>query len=161
MLAYYYRSPQNETIERVAKLKQQGKTIVIASGVFDLLHVAHIEYLRQAKKQGDYLVVLVESDVRTRQLKGEGRPLWNQEKRRDELLKLGFVDEVLILPPDFNTPVKFEEVITLLRPDVYAVSSHSDHLAAKRKLMRQHGGKVVIVLKKIPGISTTEIVRTK
>src|SRR5258708_3308399 len=132
-LVYYSQSLNKEIIERTQAAKAQGKKIVIASGVFDLLHSAHLEYLKQAKAEGDFLVVLIESDVRTRELKGEGRPIWNQDKRQAEIQKLGFVDEVMILPPEFKNPLRFEEIVVLLAPDVYAESSNSVALDHKRQ----------------------------
>jgi rfaE bifunctional protein nucleotidyltransferase chain/domain len=155
----YYREPiQAEVIARTHEAKKQGKKIVIASGVFDLLHSAHKEYLKKAKEQGDYLVVLVESDVRTKELKGEGRPIWNQAQRKDELSKLPFVDEVMILPPEFKNPLRFEEIVILLAPDIYASSSNSVALDHKQKLMTRYGGEMRIVLQEIPGVSTSAVI---
>lgn len=157
-LPYYTQPPQREVIARVHEAKRMGKKIVIASGVFDLLHQAHREYLKKAKEQGDYLVVLVESDAHTKELKGEGRPIWDQDKRRDELSKLEIVDEVLILPPEFKTPLRFEEIVILLAPDVYAESSNSVALDHKKKLMERYGGEMRVVLQEIPGVSTTSAI---
>lgn len=157
-LPYYSQSPQKEVIDRVKQAKGQGKKIVIASGVFDLLHSAHIEYLHKAKEQGDYLVVLVESDARTKELKGEGRPIWNQDKRREEIQKLAIADDVLILPPEFKNPLRFEEIAILLAPDVYAASSTSVALDHKQKLLEKYQGKLAIVLQEIPGVSTTSVI---
>lgn len=154
-LEYYSQSPQKELIERVAQAKAAGKKIVIVSGVFDLLHDAHKEYLKLAKQQGDFLIVLLESDQRTKEMKGEGRPIWNQEKRKEEIEKLGIADEVLILPPEFKNPLRYEEIVILLTPDVYAESSNSVALDHKEALMHKYGGKLVVVLQEIPGVSTT------
>lgn len=156
-LPYYSLSPQKEIIERARSAKEQGKRIVIASGVFDLLHEAHVTYLTKAKQQGDHLIVLVESDIRTKELKGEGRPVWNQDKRRDAILNLHMADDVLILPPEFKNPLRFEEIVILLAPDVYAESSNSVALDHKIKLLEKYKGKVEIVLQEIPGVSTTTI----
>ncbi len=157
-LPFYSQSPQRESIARVHEAKKMGKKVVIASGVFDLLHDAHREYLRKAKEQGDYLVALVESDVRTKELKGEGRPIWDQVKRADEIRKLGIADEVMILPPEFKTPLRFEEIVILLAPDVYAESSSSVALDHKAKLMTRYGGEMKVVLQEIPGVSTTAVI---
>lgn len=159
-LPYYSQSPQKEILERVKQAKDSGKKIVIASGVFDLLHSAHKLYLQKAKEQGDFLVVLVESDQRTKELKGENRPIWNQEKRRDEIQKLGIANEVLILPPEFKNPLRFEEITLLLAPDIYAVSSNSVALDHKKKMMEKYQGEMKIVLDEIPGISTTQILQS-
>lgn len=157
-LAYYTLPEQLGVIDRADKAKQEGKKIVIASGVFDLLHVAHKQYLENAKRQGDWLIVLIESDIRTKELKGEGRPIWNQEKRQAEIQKLPFVDDVLILPPEFSNPLRFEEITILLAPDIYAVSSNSVALDHKQKLMEKYHGQMKIVLEEVPGISTTMLI---
>lgn len=158
-LAHYSRSPQKEVIARAQNAKKKGKKIVIASGVFDLLHSAHTEYLKNAAKQGDFLVVLVESDERTRQMKGESRPIWDQEKRMGEVKKLSCVDEVLLLPVEFTNPLRYEEIVILLAPDVYAASSNSIALHHKEKMMKKYGGELRVVLQEIPGISTTKLLR--
>lgn len=157
-LEYYSFPEQQAVIDRANQAHQQGKKVVIASGVFDLLHEAHLQYLRKAREQGDWLIVLVESDERTRELKGEGRPIWNQGKRKEEILKLGFVDDVLILPPDFKNPLRFEEIVILLAPDVYAVSSNSVALDHKDKQMKKYNAEMRIVLQEIPGVSTTNLI---
>jgi bifunctional ADP-heptose synthase (sugar kinase/adenylyltransferase) len=105
-------------------------------------------------------VVLVESDQRTKELKGENRPIWNQEKRREEIQKLRIANEVLILPPEFKNPLRFEEITILLAPDIYAVSSNSVALDHKKKMMEKYQGEMKIVLDEIPGISTTQILQS-
>lgn len=158
-LEYYRELEQQGTIQRAAEAKQRGKKIVIASGVFDLFHEGHREYLRRAKDAGDYLIVLIESDSRTREMKGEGRPIWDQERRKKEVQSLPFVDDVMILPPEFKNPLRYEEIVILLAPDVYAESSHSVALEHKQKLMEKYGGRVEIVLNEIPNISTSIILQ--
>ena len=59
----------------IEELKLQGKKVVFTNGCFDILHVGHLRYLNEAKKQGDILIVGVNSDSSVRQLKGEGRPI--------------------------------------------------------------------------------------
>lgn len=158
-LPYYSQSPQKESVVRAQEAKAAGKKIVIASGVFDLLHTAHIAYLKKAKEQGQYLVVLIESDVRTKELKGEGRPVWNQEQRKEAILKTGIADDVIILPPEFKNPLRFEEIVILLAPDVYAASSNSVALDHKENLMKKYQGELRIVLQEIPGVSTTTLLQ--
>lgn len=161
MLPHYKLSPQKEVIARVASAKLAGKKIVMASGVFDLLHSAHRAYLAAARSHGDFLVVLIESDERTRRLKGVGRPVWPQEKRLAAIKELPEVDEALILPSEFDSLERFEEILGLLEPDIFAVSANSSHLDVKRDLMHRHGGEVQTVLEEIPGISTTALIQQK
>src|SRR5690242_4387163 len=115
------------TIDSIAKicqgLHQAGKTIVLATGFFDLLHVEHSNFLRKAKAVGDILIIAVESDARARQLKGEGRPIEPQTVRCQ---KVGsYADFVIALGDDFNNPAAYESLMAAVRPDVYAVSSHT------------------------------------
>lgn len=156
-LEYYSKEPQRSVIERVAKAKAEGKKIVITSGVFDLLHGAHRAYLEAAKNAGDFLVVLVESDQRTREMKGEGRPIWDQEHRRNAVLDLEVVDEAMILPPEFKNPLRYEEIVILLAPDIYAESSNSIALDHKTKMMAKYQGEMRVVLQEIPNVSTTQL----
>lgn len=160
-LPYYSEPEQVAIIDRAKAAKEQGKKIVIASGVFDLLHDAHKTYLQKSKEAGDYLIVLVESDIRTKELKGEGRPVWDQVKRKQAIQSTGIADDVLILPPEFKNPLRFEEIVILLAPDIYAESSTSTALDHKIKLMEKYQGKVEIVLQEIPGVSTSEILNNQ
>lgn len=86
---------------------------VFTNGCFDILHRGHIEYLRQSKGLGDRLIVGLNSDASVRRLKGESRPINNQEDRATLLKALRFVDEVVIFNAD--TPI---DLITMLRPDI-------------------------------------------
>jgi D-beta-D-heptose 7-phosphate kinase/D-beta-D-heptose 1-phosphate adenosyltransferase len=86
---------------------------VFTNGCFDILHRGHIEYLRQSKGLGDRLIVGLNSDASVRRLKGEGRPINNQEDRAALLRALRFVDEVIVFSAD--TPI---DLITMMRPDI-------------------------------------------
>ena len=74
------------------------KITVLAGGCFDVLHPGHIVFLEKAKKAGDYLVVLLESDKKIRKLKGKGRPVHSQKERAEILSALKSVDSVVCLP---------------------------------------------------------------
>jgi D-beta-D-heptose 7-phosphate kinase/D-beta-D-heptose 1-phosphate adenosyltransferase len=88
-------------------------TTVFTNGCFDILHRGHVEYLRQSKGLGDRLIVGLNSDSSVRRLKGDSRPINNQEDRAALLKALRFVDEVVIF--DEDTPL---ELIKRLRPDI-------------------------------------------
>lgn len=143
--------------ELVIKLKEISKTKkkVLVTGVFDGLHQAHLEFLKQAKASGDYLIVGVESDSRVTQMKGPNRPTNRQESRLAAIKKSGLANFVFILPEKFGTKEEHENLIEKIRPDILAVSSHSLHLEAKKKILNKYGGDVKIVMKHDPGISTT------
>lgn len=134
--------------------------LVLATGVFDLLHPEHRHFLERAQASGEVLLVGVESDVRVRQLKGEGRPVENQETRRQNVASLPAVDGAFVLPEVFDQPEHHLELLKILRPDILAVSSHTPYLENKQKLMSLIGGRVEVVLQENPDVSTTKILET-
>ena len=72
-----------QAAEDAAAEKAAGRTVVLANGIFDLLHVGHVRYLQGARREGDFLIVAVNGDAGTRQLKGEGRPYQPSEERAE------------------------------------------------------------------------------
>lgn len=139
-----------------ATLRNQGRQLVLATGFFDLLHSEHIKFLHKARSCGDTLIVAVESDARARAVKGKGRPVETQLTRCQKLAHLA--DYVIALSDDFNHPQAYDSLMSLLRPSVYAVSSHTSHLAAKRTLTEKYGGQLLVVHPWNPQISTTQII---
>lgn len=93
--------------------KNKGKKIVFTNGCFDILHIGHIEYLNEAKAQGDVLIIGLNSDASIRELKGLDRPINNELDRKEMLLNLKAVDCVQIFRE--QTP---EEIIKLIKPNV-------------------------------------------
>ena len=142
-----------------AKLK--GQTIVLVTGVFDLLHQEHVNFLKKAKAAGNILVVGLETDARVREIKGEKIPINRQAVRLKNLENLHLADYVFLLPQAFNRQGHWENFIATLRPDIYAVSSHTNYLANKRKIMTKFGGVVKIVHQFNPAVSTTQLLNRK
>ena len=97
-----------------SKEELKGKKIIATNGCFDILHVGHLEYLEKSKALGDILVVGLNSDASVKRLKGESRPINNQNDRARMLLGLKPVDYVVIFEED--TAVEFLKAV---RPDVY------------------------------------------
>lgn len=148
------------------KLHAVGRKLVLSTGFFDLLHSEHLNFLRKAKEAGDVLIVAVESDERARILKGEGRPKEPQSLRCQHLLELlstqgKLVDFVLALPPDFDHFEAYDSLMNAVKPSIYAVSSHTDHIKSKTFLVEKYGGHLVVVHDWNPDISTTKILETK
>jgi rfaE bifunctional protein nucleotidyltransferase chain/domain len=108
----------DELARRLSQLKAQGKKIVLANGCFDLIHVGHIRYLREAKARGDILVVALNSDSSIRQLKGSGRPLLEESERAEIIASFEFVDFVTIFDA-----LTVEHVLRRLQPHVHAKGS--------------------------------------
>jgi D-beta-D-heptose 7-phosphate kinase/D-beta-D-heptose 1-phosphate adenosyltransferase len=94
--------------------RTQGERVVFTNGVFDLLHLGHVRYLREARDLGDLLIVAVNSDSSTRRLKGPTRPIIGEGERAETLAALTAVDVVTIF-----ADATAERLVSLLRPDVY------------------------------------------
>lgn len=99
----------------LAAARAHGRTIVLANGIFDLLHVGHVRYLQAAKLEGDVLVAGINSDSSARQLKGPGRPILDERARAELVAALDVVDGVVIFPE-----LNVEALLEAIRPDVHA-----------------------------------------
>lgn len=135
------------------RASMKGRQVVFTNGVFDLLHPGHIDVLLAARKQGDALVVGVNSDASVRRLKGETRPVRTERDRALVLAALAMVDAVVVF--DQDTPL---ELIKALEPDVLVKGGdYTEATVVGAPEVRARGGKVVIV-PLTPGQSTTAIV---
>jgi len=143
-----------KTLKReVDRLRREGKKIAFTNGCFDILHVGHTRYLRQAREKGDVLVLALNSDASVRNIKGDKRPLIPQDERADLLACLEFVDFVTIF--DEPTPL---ELILFLKPDVLIKGGDwAEEQVVGREEVKSWGGTVAII-PEIPGASTTNIV---
>ena len=129
--------------------------MVWTNGCFDLLHVGHIRSFRDAKALGDILVVGINSDATVRSLKGDARPVVNQEDRAELIAALEMVDYVTIF--DEPTPVA---AITRLRPDIHCKGAEYADGARpfpERETVLSYGGRIRF-LPFHPGRSTTDLV---
>ncbi len=143
-----------ELLQAVWELRQQGKKIVFTNGCFDLLHAGHITYLAQAKGLGDVLVVGLNSDASVRALKGKERPFVSQEDRALLLASLAVVDFVVLF--DDLVPHRLIEAI---KPDIHVKGGdYTEADLPEASLVRSYGGQVVI-LPKVEGRSTTDLVQ--
>jgi rfaE bifunctional protein nucleotidyltransferase chain/domain len=145
-------------LEHLNQIHTRQQKIVLATGVFDVLHHAHRQFLMNAKKNGDMLLVGLESDRRVKMIKGPDRPINNQQKRKQQLEELGIADVVFVLPEQFSTKEDRIALIQLIKPAVLAVSSHSPHQEAKQAIMSMVGGKLEVVMEHDPSISTTHLI---
>ena len=142
-----------ELMDERALLRQAGKKLVFTNGVFDILHVGHVRYLAGARELGDALVVAINSDASVRKLKGEARPLVNQDERAEVLAGLSSVDYVTIF--DDISP---RSLIAELLPDVLAKGG--DYALGQihgREEVEAAGGRVVS-LPFVEGSSTSQII---
>lgn len=136
----------------ITKQRRDGRRIVFTNGVFDLLHPGHVRYLQAARREGDVLVVGVNSDRSVRVVKGPTRPVVPQEERAEVLAALASVDAVVIF--DEETP---HAIISRLQPDVLVKGADwpADQIVG-RDIVEARGGRVVRVTVET-GYSTTEI----
>ena len=136
------------------RLRAAGKRLVFTNGVFDLLHVGHVRYLRQARALGDVLMVAINSDRSVRELKGPERPVFDEAERAEILAALRDVDYVVVF--DNISPRK---TIKQLLPDVLVKGG--DYQLEEihgREEVEAAGGRV-ISLPFVPGASTTSLIR--
>lgn len=131
---------RDQIVSRVATLRANGKTVALANGVFDLLHVGHVRYLQDARAHADLLVVAINSDRSTRALKGEGRPVIPESERAELVAALSCTDLVLL----FDEP-DVRAVIRAIRPNVHAKGTdYSVESIPERAEVEAYGGRVVI-----------------
>lgn len=105
----------DEAAALAARLRADGKRIVLANGCFDLLHVGHVRYLKEARRLGDVLFVGINADAAVARLKGPGRPLMPADERAELLAALRPVDHVVIFEGDTA-----DVLVERLRPHVHA-----------------------------------------
>jgi D-beta-D-heptose 7-phosphate kinase/D-beta-D-heptose 1-phosphate adenosyltransferase len=144
-----------ELAQQVSARRTAGQKIVLTNGCFDLLHVGHGNYLEEAAREGDCLIVAINSDASVRRLgKGEDRPLFDQEYRARMLAGLETVDYVVIFEED--TP---HAVLRAIQPDVLVKGgTYTEDEIVGREVVLQYGGRVK-PMGVTPGVSTTEVVR--
>ncbi len=144
---------QDELIPILDRLKKQGKKVVFTNGCFDILHVGHVRYLKDAKGYGDILVVAVNSDSSVKSIKGAKRPIVSQSERAEVVAALEMVDYVTMF--DEDTPYN---IIKKLQPDVLIKGGDwtIDKIVG-RDIVEARGGRV-IAIPFIEGASTTGIV---
>ena len=128
-------------LERLREHQKRGRRIVLANGCFDLLHAGHVRYLEGARREGDVLVVAVNSDAGVRVLKGPGRPVLPEQARAQLVAALGAVDYVVIFDES-----SVEELLRSIRPAVHAKGTdYTAETVPERETAAQLGVRVAIV----------------
>lgn len=125
-------------LELVSQWRSEHATIVFTNGCFDLLHLGHIAYLREAAQLGDYLVVGINSDQSVSRLKGPQRPVKDEDTRLQIIAALEFVDAVILF--DQDTPL---DLIKAVKPDILVKGGDYkiDEIVGGNYVI-QHGGQV-------------------
>lgn len=144
---------RNELNELITKLKSQGKTIVTTNGCFDILHVGHVRYLEKAKSFGDVLIVALNSDKSVKSIKGESRPINNENDRAEVLSALRSVDYVVLF--DEDSPM---DLLLQIKPDVHTKGAdYTIETLPEAKGIMEAGGKIEFI-SFVEGKSTTSII---
>ncbi|HPK54166.1 MAG TPA: D-glycero-beta-D-manno-heptose 1-phosphate adenylyltransferase [Smithellaceae bacterium] len=144
---------KEELKEKLEALRLQGKKIAFTNGCFDILHVGHVRYLREAKNSADILVLALNSDNSVRSIKGEKRPLTPEEERAEILAALESIDFVTVFPE--LTPL---ELICYLQPDILIKGGDwPEEKIVGRDEVKKWGGRVIII-PEVKDKSTTNIV---
>ena len=134
--------------------QSEGKKVVFTNGVFDLLHIGHITYRAKAAELGDKLVIGLNSDSSVKRIKGEGRPVNDQNSRAAVLAALFFVDAIVVFEED--TPI---DVIITLMPDILVKGAdYSIENIVGAKEVMANGGEVKTI-DFVEGYSSTSIIK--
>jgi len=135
------------------EFKKQGKKIVFTNGCFDIIHYGHVSYLEKAKKEGDILVVGLNSDESVRKIKGQKRPVIDEKDRAGIVAALESVDYVTIFEEE--TPLA---LIKYILPDVLAKGGDwEEQNVVGRDIVKNIKGKVAII-PFVEGKATTNII---
>jgi len=138
------------------KGSNKKRSIVLVGGCFDVLHMGHLAFLEKAKKEGEKLVVMLESDEKIRKIKGKGRPINNQENRAKMLNSLKMVDRVIKLPKMKDGD--YVNLVKKIKPAVIAVTKGDKKTEIKRQMAKLVGARLVEVIKEIPFCSSSRII---
>lgn len=130
-----------EAVRLAAREKAEGRQVVFANGAFDLLHAGHVRYLEAARREGDWLVVAVNSDASVARSKGPGRPIVPATERAEIVAALESVDAVVVFEEDSPSALLDE-----LKPDVHAKGTdYTSDTVPEREVVARNGGRTAIV----------------
>lgn len=128
---------------------------VLIGGCFDILHYGHVKFLKSAKKEGDKLIVALESDEFIKKNKGR-RPFHNQKERAFILSCLECVDWIIMLPK-FRNNEDYEKLVQLVKPELIAVSQGDPFYHEKKKQAKNNNAQIKIVSPLYQKFSSTQI----
>lgn len=134
-------------------IRASGRTIATTNGCFDIVHRGHVEYLQEAARHADVLIVGVNSDESVRRLKGPTRPVNDEHSRALVLAALGFVDYCVIFGE--QTPV---ELLGRIRPHVHVKGGDYRPDDLPEKVVVEAGGGRIVIVGLVDGFSTTGII---
>lgn len=144
-------------LKKAQQLNKQNTKIVLVGGCFDILHLGHITFLEQAKKQGDMLFILLESDAMIKKLKGPNRPFNTQHDRAIILSHLQMVDYVVKLEPLMENST-YDKLVIQLKPAIIATTAGDINKKHKQRQAKLIGAKVVDVTSPVSNQSTSRLI---
>jgi D-beta-D-heptose 7-phosphate kinase/D-beta-D-heptose 1-phosphate adenosyltransferase len=144
---------KSEITKIVKKLKKENKKIILTSGSWDMLHVGHMGYLKEAKNKGDFLIVGVDSDKKIQQRKGKDRPIVPELERLEMLSHLQYID-TLFLKKHTDKP---NNLIKMVLPDILVVSESTKHNSKKYDAVKPFCKKLLILEPKAETSTTARI----
>jgi rfaE bifunctional protein nucleotidyltransferase chain/domain len=132
---------EDQLVDAIRRERREGRTIALANGCFDVLHVGHVRYLRAAAQEADRLVVAINDDRSVAALKGPGRPILSAPDRAELVSALEGVDYVVL----FSEPT-VERLLRLLEPDVHCKGTdYTVESVPERAIVEAYGGRTAIV----------------
>ena len=144
---------QKEIADIVQNERKSGKTFAATNGCFDILHVGHVRYLQKTKSLADYSIVMLNSDKSVKMIKGEGRPINNEQDRAEILNALSCVDYVVLF--EEKSPAKLLETI---KPNIYTKGAdYTLETLPERDVVLRNNIKVEFI-EFVQGKSTTNII---
>ncbi len=144
---------QEEIVNIVREGQKEGKTFAATNGCFDILHVGHVRYLQKTKSLADFSVVMLNSDKSVKLIKGDSRPINNQNDRAEILTALSCVDYVVLF--EEKSPA---ELLEKIKPDIYTKGAdYTLDTLPEREIVERNGIKVEFI-DFVQGKSTTNII---
>ena len=147
-----------QAITLSTQLHKQNQKVVLVGGCFDLLHIGHITFLEEAKKKGDILIVLLESDTSITTAKGENRPINSQDIRAKILAALSMVDRVILLEPQMSN-TDYDTLVFAIKPAIIATTKGDPRRKEKEYCAQAVGAQVMDVIERQEDASTTHLAK--
>ena len=135
----------------------QKKKTVLGGGCFDLFHYGHLKFLQSAKKQGEYLIILLESDQFIKEKKRK-IPVHNQKQRAEILSAISYVDLIILLPY-LKTKAEYFQLVKKINPQIIAVTAQDKALADKKEQAKKIKAQIKVVTPLIKKFSSSQIIQ--
>jgi D-beta-D-heptose 7-phosphate kinase/D-beta-D-heptose 1-phosphate adenosyltransferase len=146
-----------QELETILRRENKG-SVVLVGGCFDIFHIGHLRFLSEAKKMGDYLIVLLEKDEKVKKLKGKNRPIFTQDVRAEMLSALNCVDLVVVLPM-MEKDSDYLDLLMKVKPDIIAVTENDPRIEKKKHQAETVGGQLRVI-PFVKTLSTSALAKT-